>query len=110
MDACCLYYEVTVLIKYYTRKAEQEKTSKLKEQLALRESEFKREKDECTKMEKAMTTAKDNWSKFERTEIQLQQDRKHLKGKKKTLAENIKKEEKTLSQKRESIESQTAEV
>jgi structural maintenance of chromosome 4 len=85
-------------------KEEKERMNQLRATVNAKESEHKKEKEEFGRMAKEMGNAKADWAVYERNHIQLEQDIKHLKEKRKTLAEEIKKNEKKAQQKAEESE------
>jgi structural maintenance of chromosome 4 len=91
-------------------KEEKERMNKLKAALNAKEDECKKEKEEFGRMTKEMGNAKAEWAVFERNNIQLEQDIKHLKEKRKTLAEEIKKNEKKAQEKLEDAEAASKEA
>ena len=91
-------------------KEEKERMNQLKAALNTKENEYKKEKDEFGRMAKEMGNAKAEWAVYERKHIQLEQDIKHLKEKRKTLAEEIKKNEKKAQEKLEDAEAASKEA
>jgi structural maintenance of chromosome 4 len=85
-------------------KEEKERMNQLRATVNAKESEQKKEKEEFGRMAKEMGNAKADWAVYERNHIQLEQDIKHLKEKRKTLAEEIKKNEKKAQLKAEESE------
>ncbi|KAL6067100.1 Structural maintenance of chromosomes protein 4 [Balamuthia mandrillaris] len=84
-------------------KEEQERMATMRKELGEKEAGFKKEKKEYSALEKAMQTAKSDFTVYERNDVQMRQDMKHLSGKKKTLAQTLAKETNKLEEKRQQI-------